>query len=86
MQFLVHFLFLLDIYHQKKGKNPIGVPPNATIEFLSCPLRGLIIGVVIETDISKSLNVITKVYDEASVISSFGKRSKPKFLWFLSIL
>ena len=80
MQVLVHSLLLLDI------QKSIEFPPNVNTEVRACQLLGLIINVVLETDISKSLNVIFKGYDEAAVIRSFGKRPIPKFLWFLSIL
>ena len=76
--------FLLVDSIDATDKNFIRVPTNVTIPVRIVQLIALIIIVLSEHEVHKSLNSLHSGYDEAAVFHYFEKKSK--FCWFFSIM
>ena len=84
MQISALLFVLLDSINFIDKRNPISVPPNVELSVRFVQLIALVIIVLSEHEVHKSLNSLHYGYDEAAVFLYFQKKSK--FSWLFSIM
>ena len=84
MQISALLFVLLDSINFIDKRNPIRVPPNVELTVRFVQLIALVIIVLSEHEVHKSLNSLHYGYDEAAVFLYFQKKSK--FSWLFSIM